>query len=159
MAEIVEHQGDLNAAGKRFALVVSRYNEFFSSRLLAGAQDCLLRHGAAAEDIEVFRVPGSFELPLAAQRVAATGRFQAVICLGAILRGQTSHFDFVAGESAKGIARVSIDTGVPTIFGVITTETVEQAIDRAGARTGNRGAEAAMSAIEMANLLEDLDAR
>jgi len=159
MAEIVEHQGDLNAAGKRFALVVSRYNEFFSSRLLAGAQDCLLRHGAAAEDIEVFRVPGSFELPLAAQRVAATGRFQAVICLGAILRGQTSHFDFVAGEAAKGIARVSIDTGVPTIFGVITTETVEQAIDRAGARTGNRGAEAAMSAIEMANLLEDLDAR
>jgi len=159
MAEIVEHQGDLNAAGKRFALVVSRYNEFFSSRLLAGAQDCLLRHGAAAEDIEVFRVPGSFELPLAAQRVAATGRFQAVICLGAILRGQTSHFDFVAGEAAKGIARVSMDTGVPTIFGVITTETVEQAIDRAGARTGNRGAEAAMSAIEMANLLEGLDAR
>ncbi len=159
MAEIVEHQGDLNAAGKRFALVVSRYNEFFSGRLLAGAQDCLLRHGAAAEDIEVFRVPGSFELPLAAQRVAATGRFQAIICLGAILRGQTSHFDFVAGEAAKGIARVSVETGVPTIFGVITTETVEQAIDRAGARTGNRGAEAAMSAIEMANLLEDLDAR
>ncbi len=159
MAEIKEHQGDLNAAGKRFAIIVSRYNEFFSGRLLAGAQDCLLRHGAAAGDIEVFRVPGSFELPLAAQKVAATGRFQAVICLGAILRGQTSHFDFVAGEAAKGIAKVGMDTGVPTIFGVITTETVEQAIDRAGARTGNRGAEAAMSAIEMANLLEGLDAR
>jgi len=158
MAQIKEHQGDLNAAGKRFALIVSRYNEFFSSRLLAGAQDCLLRHGAAPADLEVFRVPGSFELPLVARRVAKTGRFQAVICLGAILRGQTSHFDFVAAEAAKGIARVSTDTGVPVIFGVITTETVEQAIDRAGARTGNRGAEAAMTAIEMANLLEGLDA-
>jgi 6,7-dimethyl-8-ribityllumazine synthase len=157
MAEIKEHQGDLNAAGKRFALVVSRYNEFFSGRLLAGAQDCLLRHGAAAEDIEVFRVPGSFELPLVAQRVAATERFHAIICLGTILRGQTPHFDFVAAEAAKGIAHVSMASGVPTIFGVITADTVEQAIDRAGARTGNRGAEAAMSAIEMANLLEGLD--
>jgi len=157
MAEIKEHQGDLNAAGKRFALVVSRYSEFFSGRLLAGAQDCLLRHGAAAEDIEVFRVPGSFELPLVAQRVAATERFHAIICLGTILRGQTPHFDFVAAEAAKGIAHVSMASGVPTIFGVITADTVEQAIDRAGARTGNRGAEAAMSAIEMANLLEGLD--
>ena len=157
MAEIKEHQGDLNAAGKRFALVVSRYNEFFSGRLLAGAQDCLLRHGAAAEDIEVFRVPGSFELPLVAQRVAATERFHAIICLGTILRGQTPHLDFVAAEAAKGIAHVSMASGVPTIFGVITADTVEQAIDRAGARTGNRGAEAAMSAIEMANLLEGLD--
>ena len=156
MAEIKEHQGDLNAAGKRFALVVSRYNEFFSGRLLAGAQDCLLRHGVAAQDIEVYRVPGSFELPLVAQRVAATGRFHAIICLGTILRGQTPHFDFVASEAAKGIAHVSMDSGVPTIFGVITADTVEQAIDRAGARTGNRGAEVAMSAIEMANLLEGL---
>jgi 6,7-dimethyl-8-ribityllumazine synthase len=159
MADIKEHQGNLNAAGKRFALIVSRYNEFFSGRLLAGALDCLLRHGAAQADVEVFRVPGSFELPLVAQRVAGTGRFQAIICLGAILRGQTPHFDFVAGEAAKGIARVNTDTGVPTIFGVITTETIEQAVDRAGARAGNRGAEAAMSAIEMANLLEGLDAR
>ena len=156
MADIKEHQGDLNAAGKRFALVVSRYNEFFSGRLMAGAQDCLLRHGAAAEDIEVYRVPGSFELPLVAQRVAATGRFHAIICLGTILRGQTPHFDFVAAEAAKGIAHVGMQSGVPTIFGVITADTVEQAIDRAGARTGNRGAEAAMSAIEMANLLERL---
>ena len=156
MAEIKEHQGDLNASGKRFAIVVSRYNEFFSGRLLAGAQDCLLRHGAAAKDIEVFRVPGSFELPLVAQRVAATERFHAIICLGTILRGQTPHFDFVAAEAAKGIAHVGMESGVPTIFGVITADTVEQAIDRAGARTGNRGAEAAMSAIEMANLLEGL---
>ncbi|MFO7958973.1 MAG: 6,7-dimethyl-8-ribityllumazine synthase [Candidatus Brocadiia bacterium] len=156
MGEIKQHQGKLNAAGKRFALVVSRYNEFFSSRLLNGAEDCLLRHGAAEEDLEVFRVPGSFEIPLVARKVAESGRFDAVVCLGAVLRGQTSHFDFVAGECAKGVARVNMDTGVPTIFGVITTETVEQAVDRAGARTGNRGAEAALAAIEMANLVEDI---
>jgi 6,7-dimethyl-8-ribityllumazine synthase len=156
MAEIKTHEGSLNAEGKRFALVVSRYNEFFSSRLLGGAQDCLLRHGAGAEDIEVYRTPGSFELPLAARKVAETGRFHAVVCLGAVLRGQTSHFDFVAAEAARGVSRVSMDTGVPTVFGVITTETVEQAVDRSGARAGNRGAEAAMAAIEMANLLEAL---
>lgn len=150
------HQGDLNAAGKKFALIVSRYNEFFSNRLLAGAEDCLLRHGASREDLEVFRVPGCFELPLTAKKVAATGTFDAIVCLGAIVRGQTSHFDFVAGQSARGIATASLETGVPIIFGVITTETVEQAVDRAGARTGNRGAEAAMAAIEMANLLDGL---
>jgi len=156
MDEIKTHSGSLDARGKRFALVVSRYNEFFSGRLLSGAQDCLLRHGAGAEDIEVYRTPGSFELPLVAKKVAESGRFHAVVCLGAVLRGQTSHFDFVAAEAAKGIARVNMDTGVPTIFGVITTETVEQAVDRSGARAGNRGAEAAMAAIEMANLLEAL---
>jgi len=156
MDEIKTHSGCLDARGKRFALVVSRFNEFFSGRLLSGAQDCLLRHGAGAEDIEVYRTPGSFELPLVAKKVAETGRFHAVVCLGAVLRGQTSHFDFVAAEAAKGIARVNMDTGVPTIFGVITTETVEQAVDRSGARAGNRGAEAAMAAIEMANLLEAL---
>jgi len=155
MAEIIRHEGDLNASGKRFALVVSRYNEFFASRLLNGAQDCLLRHGASAEDLEVFRVPGSFELPLVAKRAAETGRFHAVVCLGAVIRGQTSHFDFVAAEAAKGVSRVGLETGVPTIFGVITTETIEQAVDRSGARAGNRGAEAALAAIEMANLLED----
>lgn len=158
MGEIKKHEGSLNAAGKRIALVVSRYNEFFSSRLLSGAQDCLLRHGAVAEDIELYRVPGSFELPLVARKVAESGRFHAVVCLGAVLRGQTSHFDFVASEVAKGISRVNMDTGVPTIFGVITTETIEQAVDRSGARAGNRGAEAAMAAIEMANLLEGLSA-
>jgi 6,7-dimethyl-8-ribityllumazine synthase len=156
MANITEHSAGLNAAGKRFALVVSRYNEFFSSRLLNGALDCLLRHGAAESDVEVFRAPGSFELPLVARKVAETGRFSAIVCLGAVLRGQTSHFDFVAAEAAKGIAHVGLDTGVPTIFGVITTETVEQAVDRAGARAGNRGAEAALAAIEMANLLEEI---
>lgn len=156
---MVIHEGQLNAAGKRFALVVSRYNEFFSSRLLSGAEDCLLRHGAAPEDVEVWRVPGCFELPLVAKKVAQTGKFHAVVCLGAILRGQTSHFDLVASEAAKGVARVSLETDVPTIFGVITTETIEQAVDRAGARAGNRGAEAALAAIEMASVLEDLSGR
>ena len=156
MSKILTHEGHLNAEGKHFALIVSRFNELFSSKLLGGAQDCLLRHGAKECDIEIYRVPGAFELPLVADKVARTGRFQAVICLGAIVRGQTSHFDYVAGESAKGIARVNQDTGVPTIFGVITTETLEQAIDRAGARTGNRGVEAALAAIEMANLLDGI---
>ncbi len=156
MTETKKHEGHLNAGGKRFALVVSRYNEFFSSRLLSGAEDCLLRHGAAPQDLEVFRTPGSFELPLVAKKVAQSGRFHAIVCLGAVLRGQTSHFDFVASEVAKGISRVSLETEVPTIFGVITTETIEQAVDRAGARAGNRGAEAALAAIEMANLLEGL---
>jgi 6,7-dimethyl-8-ribityllumazine synthase len=156
MVEIKTHEGNLNAAGKRFALVVSRYNEFFSSRLLSAAQDCLLRHGAAAEDVEVYRVPGSFEIPLAASKVAEGGRFHAIVCLGAVLRGQTPHFDFIAAEVAKGVARVNMETGVPTILGVITTDTIEQAVDRSGARAGNRGAEAAMAAIEMANLLEAL---
>lgn len=156
MAEIRNHEGKLNAAGKRFALIVSRYNEFFSSRLLSGAEDCLLRHGAVAEDVEVFRVPGSFEIPLVAKKVAQTGKFHAIICLGTVLRGQTPHFEFVASEVAKGVARVNLDTGVPTIFGVITAETIEQAVDRAGARAGNRGAEAALAAIEMASLMEGL---
>jgi 6,7-dimethyl-8-ribityllumazine synthase len=156
MAEIKKHEGKLNAAGKRFALVVSRYNEFFAGRLLSGAEDCLLRHGAAPEDIEVFRVPGSFEIPLVAKKVAESGDFHAVVCLGAVLRGQTPHFDYVAAEVAKGISRVNMETGVPTIFGVITADTVEQAVDRAGARAGNRGAEAALAAIEMADLLERL---
>ena len=156
MANISEHSAGLNAAGKRFALVVSRFNEFFSSRLLNGALDCLLRHGAAEADVEVYRVPGSFELPLTAKKLAQTGRFHAVVCLGAVLRGQTSHFDFVASEAAKGVAQVGLQTEVPTIFGVITTETIEQAVDRSGARAGNRGAEAALAAIEMANLLEEI---
>jgi 6,7-dimethyl-8-ribityllumazine synthase len=156
MANITEHSAGLNAGGKRFALVVSRFNEFFSSRLLNGAVDCLVRHGAAEADVEVYRVPGSFELPLTAKKVAKTGRFHAVVCLGAVLRGQTSHFDFVAGEAAKGVAQVGLETEVPVIFGVITTETIEQAVDRAGARAGNRGAEAALAAIEMANLLDEI---
>ena len=151
-------QGQLVAGDQTFAVVVSRFNEIFSSKLLGGAEDCLLRHGADPEDVEVFRVPGSFELPLVAQKVAATERFDAVVCLGAVLRGQTSHFDVVAGEAAKGIGQVALRTGVPVIFGVITTETIEQAVDRAGARAGNRGADAALAAIEMANLLRDISA-
>ena len=156
MGEIVTHQGNLDAKGKRFALVAARYNEFITNRLLSGAEDCLLRHGAAAEDVEVFRVPGAFEIPLVAREAARTGRFGAVVCLGAIIRGETPHFDFVAAESARGVGRLSLETGVPVIYGIITAETLEQAIDRAGARTGNRGAEAALAAIEMANLLDSL---
>jgi 6,7-dimethyl-8-ribityllumazine synthase len=153
MADIQIHEADLDASGKRFALIVSRYNEFISSRLLAGATDCLLRHGAAESDVEVFRVPGSFEIPIVAQELADCGRFDAIVCLGAVIRGQTSHFDFVAAQAARGIAEVNMKSRVPAIFGVITTETLEQAVDRAGARTGNRGAEAALAAIETANLL------
>lgn len=158
MSELKTHEAHLNASGKRFALIVSRFNEFISSRLLSGAADCLVRHGASEADVEIFRVPGSFEIPLVAMEVAETGRFDAVICLGAVIRGQTSHFDFVAGQAARGIAEINLKTRVPTIFGVITTETLEQAVDRAGARTGNRGAEAALAAIEMANLLQEVRA-
>ena len=156
MAEILTHQGHLDAKGKRFALVAARYNEIICSRLITGAEDCLLRHGASPQDIEVFRVPGSFEVALAAKKVAETGKFHAVVCLGAIIRGETPHFEFVATETARGVGRVSLESGVPVIFGVVTTETVEQAVDRAGGRSGNRGAEAALSAIEMVNLLQSL---
>jgi len=159
MGEIVTHQGNLDAKGKRFALVAARYNEFITSRLLSGAEDCLLRHGVVVEDVEVFRVPGAFEIPLVAREAARTGRFAAVVCLGAVIRGETPHFDFVAAESARGVARLSLETGVPVIYGIITAETLDQAIDRAGARTGNRGAEAALAAIEMANLIEGLRKR
>jgi len=156
MSETPIHEGKLDARGKRFALVASRYNEIICSRLINGAQDCLARHGAAAEDVELYRVPGSFELPFLARKLAASGRFHAVVCLGAIIRGQTPHFDFVASEAARGVGRAGMETGVPVIFGVVTADTVEQAVDRAGGRTGNRGAEAALAAIEMANLLEEL---
>ncbi len=156
MEDIITHQGHLDAKGKRFALVAGRYNEIIGSRLISGAEDCLLRHGAARGDVEIIRVPGSFEIPLAARKVAESGRFDAVVCLGAVIRGQTPHFDFVASEAARGVGRVSLETGVPVIFGVLTTDTIEQAIDRAGGRAGNRGAEAALAAIEMANLLEGL---
>jgi len=154
MADILTHQGHLDAAGKRYALVASRYNEFICERLISGAEDCLLRHGASGSDIEVFRVPGCFEIPLLAKKVARSGKFHAVICLGAVIRGETPHFDFVAAEAARGVGRVALETEMAVVFGVVTADTLEQAIDRAGARTGNRGAEAALAAIEMANLLE-----
>ncbi|MDA1140205.1 MAG: 6,7-dimethyl-8-ribityllumazine synthase [Planctomycetota bacterium] len=154
MANIIE--GAFSGKGKKFAIVVSRFNEFITGKLLEAAEGVLLKHEVAAEDIDIAWVPGAFEIPVVAKRMAAGGQYAAVICLGAVIRGQTSHFDFVAGECAKGIGNVALETGVPIIFGVITTETLEQAIDRAGARLGNRGGEAALTAIEMANLLDKL---
>jgi 6,7-dimethyl-8-ribityllumazine synthase len=150
------YQGALLAQGLKFALVVSRFNEFISSRLLDGAQDALLRHGAKEEDIEIAWTPGSFEIPLIAQKMAESKKYTAVICLGAIIRGGTPHFDYVAAEASKGIAKVSLDTGVPVIFGIITADTLEQAIERAGTKEGNMGAKAAVGGIEMANLLKSL---
>ncbi len=156
MGETPIYEGQLNAEGKRFAIVASRYNEIITSRLIDGAKDCLLRHGTEAGGIELFRVPGAFEIPLIATRAAKSGRFDAVICLGTVIRGQTPHFDFVASEVGRGVGRASNETGLPVIFGVVTTDTVEQAVDRAGGRTGNRGAEAALAAIEMVALLDQI---
>jgi 6,7-dimethyl-8-ribityllumazine synthase len=150
------YQGALLAQGLKFGVVVARFNEFISSRLLDGAQDALLRHGAKEEDIEMAWTPGSFEIPLIAQKMAESKKYDAVICLGAIIRGGTPHFDYVAAEASKGIAKVSLDTGVPVIFGIITADTLEQAIERAGVKEGNMGAKAAVSAIEMANLMKSL---
>ena len=149
-------EGQLTATGKRFGIVVSRFNDLVTSRLLDGALDCLRRHGAEDDDIEVAWVPGSFELPLAAKKLAASQRFQVIICLGAIIRSDTPHFDYVAGEASQGIAQVALDTGVPVTFGVITADTVDQAIQRAGVKAGNRGWDAAMNAVEMANLMDQL---
>lgn len=150
------HQGILRAEGFRFAIIASRWNDFITGRLVEGALDALERLGATEDSVEIYKVPGSFEIPLTAQKVAETGRFDAVICLGAVIRGATAHFDYVAGEAAKGIANVSMKSGVPVLFGVITTDTLEQAIDRAGAKAGNKGFEAAMSAIELVNLYKGI---
>jgi 6,7-dimethyl-8-ribityllumazine synthase len=152
MPKIIE--GKLNAEGKKFAIVASRYNDFITEKLVGGALDALNRCGARDTDIEIFKVPGAFEIPLVAKRVAATKRFDAVVCLGAVIRGATPHFDFVAAESSKGIAAVMMETGLPVIFGVITVDTIEQAIERAGAKLDNKGFSAAMSAVEMANLFD-----
>ncbi|MHB0923701.1 MAG: 6,7-dimethyl-8-ribityllumazine synthase [Bellilinea sp.] len=148
--------GKLTGEGLRFGIVSSRWNDFMGNRLLEGAKDTLVRHGVNEEDIDVALVPGSFELPLAAQKMAGTGRYDAVICLGVIIRGSTPHFDYVAGEAAKGIAQAGLQTGVPVTFGVITSDTLEQAIERAGSKAGNKGVEAALAAIEMANLMREL---
>lgn len=150
------HEGQLDAKGRTFGIVVSRFNDLVTTRLLDGALDCIKRHGGDDDNIEVAWVPGAFELPIAAQKLAATGRLDVVMCLGAIVRSDTPHFDYVAGESAKGIARVSLDTGVPVIFGVITADTVDQAVQRAGVKAGNRGWDAAMNAVEMASLMAEL---
>ncbi len=150
-------EGGLVAQGARFGLVVSRFNGFIVESLQSGAIDCLLRHGAAPGDIEVVKVPGAHEIPLVAQRMAAGGCYDAIIALGAVIRGATPHFDYVAGECAKGLAAVSQSSGVPVAFGVLTVDTIEQAVERAGTKAGNKGADAALSAIEMVNLLRQLD--
>jgi 6,7-dimethyl-8-ribityllumazine synthase len=154
MARTIE--GNLSAAGLRFGLIVGRFNGFVSERLLGGATDALLRSGAEADKIDVVRVPGSFEIPLAAKRMAASGRYDALIALGAVIRGATPHFDYVAGEVSKGVAQVMLESGVPIAFGVITANTLEQAIERAGSKSGNKGWDAALTAVEMANLLKKL---
>ncbi len=154
MPRVIE--GQLSAAGLRFAIVVSRFNSFITERLLGGALDALARAGADTETVDVVKVPGSWEVPLLAGELARQHRHDAIICLSAVIRGETPHFDYVAGEAAKGIAQVAAETGVPVAFGVLTTNTLEQAIDRAGAKGGNKGFDAAMTAIEMANLLRKL---
>ena len=152
--EPVTHQGRLSAGGFRFALVSSRWNDFLTARLVGGALDALERLGADEGAVEHFRVPGSFEIPLAALKVAQSGRFDAIVCLGTVIRGQTPHFEYVAGEVTKGVAHVGLQTGVPVLYGIVTADTLEQAIDRAGVKAGNKGFEAAMSAVEMVNLLK-----
>ena len=151
------HQGLLNAQGFRFAIVVARWNDFLTSKLLEGALDGLERLGASEEAVEIFKVPGSFELPLTTQKVASSGNFDAVICIGVVIRGETPHFDYVAGEAAKGVANAGMQTGVPVLFGIVTADTLEQAINRAGVKAGNKGFEAAMSAVELVNLYKTMD--
>jgi len=148
------YEGHLQASGIKVGIVVARFNAFISERLLEGALDTLKRSGAREEDIEVARVPGAFEMPLVAGHMARSGRYDAVICLGAVIRGATAHFDLVANEAAKGIAQVGMECKLPVIFGVLTTDTIEQAIERAGSKAGNKGAEAAVAAVEMVNLLK-----
>jgi 6,7-dimethyl-8-ribityllumazine synthase len=150
------YEGKLIGQGLRFGIVVSRFNEFITGKLLSGAQDALNRHGVSEDAVEIAWVPGAFEIPLVADRMAASGRYDAVIALGAVIRGATAHFDYVAGEVAKGVSSAALKNGVPVIFGVITVDTIEQAIERAGTKSGNKGWEAAVTAIEMANLLREL---
>lgn len=154
MAKYIE--GNLKGDGKKLGIIVARFNSFISERLLEGAIDALVRSGVVSDDIDVARVPGAFEIPLVTQKMARSGKYDAVICLGVVIRGATPHFDFVAGEVAKGSAQVMLDTGVPVLFGVLTTETIEQAIERAGSKAGNKGSEVAVAALEMINLIAAL---
>jgi 6,7-dimethyl-8-ribityllumazine synthase len=149
-------QGQLNSSGMRFAIVASRFNDFVTSRLLGGALDALERTGTAEADITVVRVPGSFEIPLAAKKLVQTKKYDAVICLGTLIRGETPHFDYISSEVTKGIGSVSLESGIPVAFGVLTVDSVEQAVDRAGMKSGNKGSEAALSAVEMVSLLKQL---
>ncbi|EFA89351.1 MULTISPECIES: 6,7-dimethyl-8-ribityllumazine synthase [Peptoniphilus] len=150
------YSANLYSQGKKYAIIVGRFNEFIGSKLLSGAIDALKRHGVKEEEIEIAWVPGAFEIPLAAKKFALSKKYDAVICLGAVIRGATSHFEYVAGEVAKGIAQASLETGLPIIFGVLTTENLEQAIERAGVKSGNKGFDAAITAIEMANLFDEI---
>lgn len=152
MTKVIE--GALSAKGVKFGIVVSRYNDFINKRLLDGALDALSRHGAEDEHITVVRVPGSFEIPLMAKKLADSGQYHAILCLGAVIRGATPHFEYISAEVTKGIAKVSLDSGIPISFGILTTDNIEQAIERAGTKSGNKGWDAAMSAIEMVNVIK-----
>ncbi len=149
-------QGDLTAKGFKFGIVTARFNDFITSKLLDGALDALQRHGASETDIDIVKVPGAYEIPLAAKALAQSKKYNAVICLGAVIRGATPHFEYVSAEVTKGIAAASLETGLPVIFGVLTTDTIEQAVERAGTKSGNKGWDAALSAIEMANVMKQL---
>ncbi|WP_019227509.1 6,7-dimethyl-8-ribityllumazine synthase [Sedimentibacter sp. B4] len=151
------YEGRLTSNNKKYGIVVGRFNEFIGGKLLAGALDALKRHGVNEEEIEVAWVPGAFEIPLAAKKMAQSGKYSAVVCLGAVIKGSTPHFDFVSSEVSKGIANVSLETGLPVVFGVLTTDTIEQAIERAGTKAGNKGYDAACTAIEMVNLFDELE--
>ena len=155
---IKQFEGHLSAKGFRFGLIVGRFNEFISSKLLSGALDALKRHEAQDDHVEVYWVPGAFEVPLVAKKLASSGRFDAIICIGAVIRGGTPHFEYVAAEVSKGIAHVSLETQIPVMFGIITSDTLEQAIERAGTKAGNKGWDAAIGAIEMVNLLKVIGA-
>jgi 6,7-dimethyl-8-ribityllumazine synthase len=150
-------EANLLAEGKKFALVASRFNDFITDRLVGGAVDALVRSGAATENIDIVKVPGAFEIPLVAKKMAKKGKYHAIICLGAVIRGATPHFEYVSSEVTKGIAMVSLEFEIPVIFGIVTTDTIEQAIERAGTKAGNKGWHAAVAAIEMANLIQDID--
>ncbi len=149
-------EGQLSAAGQRIGIVASRFNDFIVDRLISGAEDCFVRHGGNSDDLTLAYVPGAFEIPLVALKMAESGKFDAVVCLGAVIRGATPHFDMVAGESAKGIASASLRSGVPVTNGILTTDSIEQAIERAGTKAGNKGADAMLSAIEMINVMKGL---
>lgn len=150
------YEGKLDATGLKIAIIVSRFNEFISSKLVDGCVDALIRHGASEDDLEIVKVPGSFEIPYLAKKLTCIKKYDAIICLGVVIRGQTPHFNYICNEVSKGIANVSLESGIPVIFGVVTSDTIEQAIERAGTKSGNKGFDAALSAIEMANLYKSI---